>query len=110
MAEIRYHLDEHIHSAIADGLRRRGIDVTTTGDAGLLNATDEEQLAFTVQEGRVLVTRDRDFLCIANEGVPHAGIAIARQGRRVIGKTVLALAHLYRIRTAEEMANCIEFL
>ena len=27
---LSFHLDEHIHPAIAAGLRRRGIDVTTT--------------------------------------------------------------------------------
>ena len=27
---IRFHLDENVGNAIADGLRRRGIDVTTT--------------------------------------------------------------------------------
>jgi hypothetical protein len=43
---IRFHLDEHVASAIAEGLRRRGIDVTTTADAGLLDAPDEDHLAF----------------------------------------------------------------
>jgi hypothetical protein len=32
---MRFHLDEHIANAIADGLRRRRIDVTTTVDAAL---------------------------------------------------------------------------
>lgn len=33
---IQFHLDEHMDKAIAIGLRRRGIDVTTTPEAGLL--------------------------------------------------------------------------
>jgi hypothetical protein len=33
--QIRFHLDEHIDPNIARGLRRYGIDVTTTVDAGL---------------------------------------------------------------------------
>jgi hypothetical protein len=41
---IRFHLDENCAHSIAAGLRRRGIDVTTTRDAGLLGATDEYQL------------------------------------------------------------------
>jgi hypothetical protein len=28
--KIRFHLDENVSNVIADGLRRRGIDVTTT--------------------------------------------------------------------------------
>ncbi|MFH1920766.1 MAG: hypothetical protein ABIP48_12860 [Planctomycetota bacterium] len=33
--EIRYHLDEHVDPAVAEGLRQRGVDVTTTVEAGL---------------------------------------------------------------------------
>ena len=33
---IRFHLDEHCDLAIAEGLRRRAIDVTTTPEAGLI--------------------------------------------------------------------------
>ena len=33
---IRFHLDENVSNAIADGLRQRGIDVTTTSEAGLI--------------------------------------------------------------------------
>lgn len=44
--QIRFHLDEHIDSNIARGLRRYGIDVTTTVDAGLRTKSDESHLAF----------------------------------------------------------------
>lgn len=50
---IRFHLDENCHRAIADGLRRRGIDVTTTPEVGLLNAGDDAQIAFAQSQGRV---------------------------------------------------------
>jgi Domain of unknown function (DUF5615) len=43
---IRFHLDENVDPAIATGLKRHGIDVTTTADAGLLRAPDEEQVAY----------------------------------------------------------------
>jgi predicted nuclease of predicted toxin-antitoxin system len=72
---IRFHLDENCPNAIAEGLRRRGIDAATTFDAGLLGATDEEQTAHALAEGRVIFTQDRDFLAIHASGVPHAGIA-----------------------------------
>jgi hypothetical protein len=39
---ILFHLDENCHRAIAEGLRRRGIDVTTTPEVGLISATDEQ--------------------------------------------------------------------
>ena len=59
---IRFHLDENCPAAIAEGLRRRGIDITTTPDAGLLTASDEEQTAYALAEGRVIFTLDKDFL------------------------------------------------
>ena len=110
MAEIRYHLDEHMHSAVAVGLRRRGIDVTTTVEAGLMRTSDPEQLAFALAQRRVFVTRDRRILRSVVEGVSHAGIVIARSGRGVIGPTVLALAHMHRRVSSEQMMNVVEYL
>jgi hypothetical protein len=110
MAEIRYPLDEHIDAAISVGLRRRGIDVTTTVEAGLLRASDPEQIAFATAQGRVFVTRERGIAAEIPSGISHAGIAIARTGRRHIGPTVLALAHLHRVHKAEEMVDQIVFL
>jgi len=48
---MRFHLDEHIHSAVAAGLRRRGIDVTTAAEVELLGADDEKHLAFALAGG-----------------------------------------------------------
>jgi predicted nuclease of predicted toxin-antitoxin system len=54
--QIRFHLDEHIDPNIPRGLRRYGIDVTTTIDAGLRTKNDELHLAFIREEQRVMVT------------------------------------------------------
>ena len=59
---IRFHLDEHVHPAIAAGLRRRGIDVTTTAEAGLIGRDDIDHVTFALAEGRVVYTNDSDFL------------------------------------------------
>ena len=58
---IRFHLDEHVDPVIADGLRRRHIDLTTAVDTGLLGARDESHLAFANSEQRIIVTSDSDF-------------------------------------------------
>lgn len=73
-ADLRFHLDEHVATAIAMGLRRRGIDVTTTIEAGLAGASDEEQLRHALVEGRVMVTHDADFLRLHREETDHCGI------------------------------------
>ena len=51
---IRFHLDENCPRAVALDLRRRGIDVTTTPDAGVLEASDEEQDAYARVQRRVI--------------------------------------------------------
>lgn len=65
---IRFFLDEHIPSAIADGLRRRGIDVLRVQDGGLSGAADLTLLQFACDEKRVFVTRDADILVLHSQG------------------------------------------
>jgi predicted nuclease of predicted toxin-antitoxin system len=72
---LRFHLDENVDPAIAHGLRRRGIDVTTTLEVDLIRASDEKQLEYAIPEVRVIVTHDADFLRIAERGDDHPGIA-----------------------------------
>jgi hypothetical protein len=107
---IHFHLDEHSDRAIAEGLRRRGIDVTTTIDATLQGATDQEQLAFAHAERRVMVTHDDDYLRLHQRTVPHAGIADRRQQTRSIGEMLRALVLIWAVLTPEEMENHVEFL
>jgi hypothetical protein len=59
---IRFHLDENVNHAIANGLRERGVDVTTSTDAQLIAAADEDQLFFATRDGRVLFTHEPIFL------------------------------------------------
>ena len=108
--EIRYHLDEHVDRAVAEGLRQRGVDVTTTVEAGLAGASDENQLAFAAAHGRVFVTRDRHLLVLDSEGVAHAGIAFWHSKRRNVGQLVLDLVLLWRAATAEEMHGRVEYV
>jgi predicted nuclease of predicted toxin-antitoxin system len=107
---IRFHLDEHIPTAVALGLRRRGIDVTTTADVALTGAADEDHLALAVSRGRVVVTHDDDFLVLHSRGVQHSGIAYCHQGRRSVREMIRALLLLYECATPEEMKNRLEFL
>ncbi len=88
---IRFHLDEHCPIALAEALRRREIDVTTTSEAGLLGSTDEDHIAHALKEGRVIFTQDADFLRLAADGVEHAGIAYCHPEHRSLGDTLRLL-------------------
>ncbi len=107
---LRFHLDENVDSAIALGLRIRGIDVTTTADAGMRGASDEQQLAFALRESRVIVTHDDDLLVLHSRGAPHAGIAFSTLRTRSIGQIVLRLTALSRHFDPRDMMNHVEFL
>ena len=111
MAEpLRFHLDENVPVAIAEALRRRGIDVTTTQDANLLGADDAAQLRFCLRQRRVLVTQDMGFVRLHREGAEHAGVACCALGTRTIGEMVRSLALLHGLLTAEEMVGEVEYL
>ncbi len=44
---VEFHLDENMPRAIAKALRQRGVDVTTTVDAGLRQKDDLAQLGIS---------------------------------------------------------------
>lgn len=110
MAAIKFHLDEQVERAIAEGLRRRKIDVTTTPEIGLLGATDPEQLAFAISQKRVIFTQDDDFLAIHQRGLEHYGIAYCHPNSRSTGEIVRGLILIWEVLEPLEMVNHVEFI
>jgi predicted nuclease of predicted toxin-antitoxin system len=72
-------MDEHVSTAISEGLRRRGVDVLTVQEAIKARASDQEQLSLAAREGRTVFTQDADFLREHASGRPHRGIVYAPQ-------------------------------
>lgn len=107
---VSFHLDEHIPTALADALRSRGIDVTTTADAGLAGTGDLEHLEFAAKAGRVVVTQDVDFLRLHSAGTPHSGIAFWRQQTRMVGEVLRRLVLIHAILSPDDMKNTVEYL
>ncbi|MCH8293482.1 DUF5615 family PIN-like protein [Candidatus Poribacteria bacterium] len=106
---IKFHLDENVHNAVANGLRRSGIDVTTTSEAGLIGASDEEHINFAREDQRVIFTQDRDFLRWHHASVSHAGIAYCARGVRTIGEITESLIFIWEVLDPEDMENRVEF-
>lgn len=106
---VRYFMDEHVAGAIASALRKRGVDVLTVAEAGLLGAEDEDLLAFVREEQRVIVTQDRDFLQLAAREASHPGVVYAPQ-ECSIGEMVRMLDLLFQVSDAEEMEGRVEYI
>jgi hypothetical protein len=107
---IRYHLDESVRTAIAVGLRSHGVDVTTTGEAALLGAADEEHIAYALVQGRVIVTHDDDFLVLASSGIEHAGVCYCHQQKHAVGRLLQMLLLVHQCCTPDQMRGHVEFL
>lgn len=57
--------DVHVPFPIVEGLRTRGMDVVTAQERGQQRADDDVLLALALQEQRVMLTSDHDFLRLA---------------------------------------------
>lgn len=80
---VRFYVDEHVPTAITEGLRSRGEDVLTVQEDGYAGTADELILDRALMLERILLTQDKDFLKISgdrqNAGLPFAGIVYAPQ-------------------------------
>ena len=106
---IRFHLDQHVANDVAHGLRLRGIDVSTTHEAGLQDAEDLAHIAYALSEGRVIFTQDDDFLRHHHAGVIHTGIVYSKQGSRSIGEIVRYLKLIHDCLDEADMAGQLEY-
>ena len=75
------YLDEDISSKVAEILRKKGMDAVSAHETGMLEASDDEQLAFAASEGRTMVTRNRDdYITLSvqffEDLKPHKGLII----------------------------------
>lgn len=58
---MRFLLDQDVYAATARFLMDLGHDVVSVAEIGCSQAVDEELLSIAQEQGRIFVTRDRDF-------------------------------------------------
>lgn len=90
------------------GLGRLGVSVTTSHEARLLGATDDEQAGYALREGRV--TQDADFLRINAAGQPHAGIAYCEKDTKSVREILDGLILIWEVLETDEMVGRVEFI
>ncbi|MFW0860320.1 MAG: DUF5615 family PIN-like protein [Dehalococcoidia bacterium] len=102
--------DEHVPYPIVEGLRRRGIDIVTVQEIGLASTRDEIIMARAREEGRIIYTRDADFLRHSRGGHKHSGIFYHHPLTYSIGEAIQKVALACEVLSAEEMENQVMFL
>ena len=78
---MKFYLDEDLSPKIAELLRKNGVDCISAHEAEMTQASDLEQLRFSADKKRCLVTRNRDhFIRLTvqffNDYLPHYGLLI----------------------------------
>lgn len=78
---MKYYLDEDLSPKIAETLRKKGVDTISAHDIGMIQISDREQLECAAENGRCLVTRNRDdFIALTvqffNEHRRHSGLLV----------------------------------
>ncbi|HLC19491.1 MAG TPA: DUF5615 family PIN-like protein [Candidatus Nanoarchaeia archaeon] len=104
----KFYTDENVHVVIAKGLKKRGIDIITARDAGMLNKEDSTQLFFAKQQNRVIVTHDTDFLELVGN-TSHTGLIFFTQ-QLSIGEAIEAIEQVYLEYSADDLMNTVLFL
>lgn len=111
---IQFYADENVDDRIIRGLRRRGLEIITTVEVGLIGNTDAEQLSHATLHSRVLLTSDRDFLELHSrwirEGKQHSGIIYYSQDHVTVGTCIWGVKLIVDVLTPEEMKNHLEFI
>jgi hypothetical protein len=116
VSRIRLYLDEDtINASLVKALRNADLDVETVADAQRLGLSDEEQLIWAVNQGRVLYSYNVGDFCQLHSSFiiderNHAGIILAPQRQYSIGQQQRGLLKLAASLSAEEMVNQLLFL
>ncbi|MBI2481941.1 MAG: DUF5615 family PIN-like protein [Planctomycetia bacterium] len=113
MSAPRLFTDEDVYAAVAPALRKANLDAVSTPETGRLGETDESQLTFAADEGRVLVTFNVAHFAALHatwraQGQHHAGIVVSSQ--RPIGDLIRRIRHLASTLEADALQDRLEYL
>ncbi len=113
MSKPAFCTDDDVYAAIAIGLRKAGLDAVSTPDAGRRGASDDSQLTWAADQGKVLVTFNVAHFSMLHStwigtGRHHAAIIVSSQ--RPVGDVVRRLLHLADTLDANPMHDRLEFL
>jgi predicted nuclease of predicted toxin-antitoxin system len=109
----KLYLNEHLSPRLVAQLRQYGFDVTSTLESGMVEADDDEQLAYAASQQRAIVTFNHKDFAVRHAqylaaGKEHWGIVLSTQeSTDVIRQRLLRLLNTL---SAEELKNQIRWL
>jgi hypothetical protein len=113
---VRLYCDEDsMRHALVAALRKRGVDVLTSLEAGTTEQSDEQQLSFATRQGRAIHSFNVGDFCRLHAqwlagGRSHAGIILAQQQQFPVGEQMRRLIRLVDRLSPEDMRDRLEFL
>lgn len=116
MSEISLYFDEDAgKKSIVQALKNSGIDIITTSDANNLENSDEEQLIWAKEQGRVIYTFNLGVFCRLHQtyrekNINHAGIIVVEKQSYSLGQQLRYIINLTATKSAEKMKNKLFFL
>jgi hypothetical protein len=107
-------MDVHVHAAVTEQLRRRGVDILTAQEDDTLALPDDQLLARSTALGRVLFTYDIRFKASAEDwqrlGKPFAGLLWGHPMRLTIGQIVIDLELIAKASDPSDWQSVVERL
>jgi hypothetical protein len=105
---VKLYVDADITPKLARALRERGHEVLSAHEAGNADASDNEQMAYAVAEGRALLTCNAgDFTTIFEDywyaDCEHSGVIVSEQLE--LGEMIRRVVRLLDAVDADEMRN-----
>jgi len=111
---IPLYMDVHVQKSVTVALQLRGVSVLTAQEDGTTTLEDRDLLDRATQLGRVLFTRDDDFLAEAAHyqtvGIPFAGVVYAHPLYVTIGRCIDDLELLAKVYDPPDMASRVVYL
>lgn len=111
---LKYYTDANIRKAIADQLRKNGVDCIRCEEIGMADVSDVEHLEYAAKENRVLVSFDQDMAALHKVWMEaqrsHAGIAFVQhylQGEKGIGVIVKTLIEWHQL---DDLKDQLKFI
>lgn len=109
MSYLTFLADEHVDRAYVRALQSNGYDVHTVGTDYQGGIADETHLSTCLEENRVIISNDRDFIRLGQTN-EHAGIIMYTEQDLPVSEFVRAVRRIDTHLTADELVDQILWL